>query len=210
MSEQIPLQPGMKAPDFTMQSLGPDMDFHTVKLSDYKGKWLVLFSYPLDFTFVCPTELVELNNNFDKFNKLKCSIIGFSTDSVYVHNAWAMTDRKDGGIGMLKYPLASDLTHAVAEKYGFYLEDECHCLRGTALINPDGIVLHITKNHPDVGRNIQDMLEIIDAAQKLSEKQVNCTSLQTQNAEPLPSKDRELSKVENADKGAKSTCCSLL
>lgn len=209
-AEQTVLQVGMKAPDFSFQALMPNLDFRTVKLADFKGRWLVLFSYPLDFTFVCPTELVELNKNFDRFNNLKCSIIGFSTDSVYVHNAWASTDPKEGGIGNLKYPLGSDLTHKVASSYGFYLEEQCHCLRGTALINPQGYIMHITKNHPDVGRNIEDMLEIIDSCQKLSEKEQACVNVGAKYLKEDPVKSKDLAESSNADKGAKSACCQLL
>ncbi|OHS95992.1 thioredoxin peroxidase [Tritrichomonas foetus] len=162
MSEQGPtLIAGMKCPDFKGQAVFPSLEFKDVELSQFKGHWLVLFTYPLDFTFVCPTEIIQFSKEIEKFKALDCSVIGISTDSVYAHNAWMNVSRKEGGIGIVQYPIIGDLGGVISKKLGFYMEDAGHDLRGTVLVDPDGYVRHVTMNHPDVGRNINEILRLI-------------------------------------------------
>ena len=155
---------GQQAPDFELEGV-LNGDFKKYKLADYKGKWLVLFSYPLDFTFVCPTEIIEFSNKLEEFKKLGAEILGLSVDSVFTHLAWQNTPRKEGGLGEIHYPLLSDLTHAVSEAYGFYMKSEGHTLRGTVIIDPEGIVRHVQMNHPDVGRNVTEIIRLVKAYQ---------------------------------------------
>ncbi|EAY14703.1 tryparedoxin peroxidase, putative [Trichomonas vaginalis G3] len=156
---------GNKAPSFKAEAVFPDTDFKKVSLDSYKGKWLVLFAWPLDFTFVCPTEIIEFSNKFEEFKKLGCEVIGMSVDSNFTHLAWINTPRKDGGIGSLQYPIIGDLGAKISKAYGFYMEEAGHDLRGTVIIDPQGIVRHIQMNHPDVGRNVDEIIRLVKAYQ---------------------------------------------
>src|SRR5579883_1324587 len=108
MTQEGCLRVGQSAPDFTATAV-VDQEFKTVKLSDYRGKYVVLFFYPLDFTFVCPTELVAFSDQLEEFTRRGCEVIGVSVDSKYTHLAWVNTPRKQGGLGQIKYPIVSDL-----------------------------------------------------------------------------------------------------
>jgi peroxiredoxin (alkyl hydroperoxide reductase subunit C) len=156
---------GQPAPDFSGQAVLPNLEFAPITLSQFKGKWLVLFSYPLDFTFVCPTEIIAFSDAKDKFAKIGAEIVGISTDSVFSHLAWIGTDRKEGGIGSIKYPLIGDLGAKISKLFGFYMDPAGHDLRGTAIIDPDGIVQHLAYNQPDVGRNIEEVLRLVKGYQ---------------------------------------------
>ncbi|EAY01083.1 thioredoxin peroxidase [Trichomonas vaginalis G3] len=156
---------GKPAPAFKSTAVFPDTDFKEVSLEQYKGKWLVLFSYPLDFTFVCPTEIIEFSNKYEEFKKIGCEVLGLSVDSVFTHLAWINTPRKEGGLGEIKYPLIGDLGGKIAKDYGFYMCEAGHTLRGTAIIDPEGIIRHVQMNHPDVGRNVDEILRLVKAYQ---------------------------------------------
>jgi peroxiredoxin (alkyl hydroperoxide reductase subunit C) len=156
---------GQPAPDFTGQAVFPSLEFEPVALSQFKGKWLVLFSSPLDFTFVCPTEIIAFSEAYDRFTAIGAEIVGISTDSVYSHLAWIGTDRKEGGLGSIKYPLIGDLGAKISKLYGFYMCPAGHNLRGTAIIDPDGVVQHLSYNQPDVGRNIEEVLRLVKGYQ---------------------------------------------
>lgn len=157
---------GKQAPDFTMEAVtGDGKEFKQVSLSDYKGKWLVLFFYPLDFTFVCPTEITALSDSADIFNDLDTEILGVSTDSVYSHRAWINTPRDQNGLGELKFPLAADLTHKVARDYGVLIEEEGVALRGLFIIDPEGELKYQVVNHNDVGRSVDETLRVLQALQ---------------------------------------------
>src|SRR5580692_9494537 len=134
------VQVGQKAPDFQGQALLPNGEFKEVKLSDYKGKWVVLFFYPLDFTFVCPTEIKAFSDKYEEFKKAGAEVLAISTDSVYSHRAWITTPEEKGGLGQIKFPLASDITKDVSRDYGVLLEDKGIALRGLFIINPDGVL----------------------------------------------------------------------
>ncbi|HUC93689.1 MAG TPA: peroxiredoxin [Paenibacillus sp.] len=157
---------GRPAPDFTMETaLGNGKDFGNASLSDYKGKWLVLFFYPLDFTFVCPTEITALSLAADEFKKLNTEILGVSTDSKHSHRAWINTPVSDNGLGELNFPLAADLTKKVASDYGVLIEEEGIALRGLFIIDPEGELKYQVVNHNDVGRSVDETLRVLQALQ---------------------------------------------
>jgi peroxiredoxin (alkyl hydroperoxide reductase subunit C) len=157
---------GKKAPDFTMETaLGNGEDFGKVSLSDYRGKWLVLFWYPLDFTFVCPTEITALSDAQEIFADLDTEILGVSTDSKFSHRAWINTPRDANGLGKLNFPLAADLTHSVTRDYGILIEDEGIALRGLFIIDPEGELKYQVVNHNDVGRSVDETLRVLQALQ---------------------------------------------
>ena len=151
-----------KAPDFTADAY-VNGEFKKVSLSDYKGKKVVLFFYPLDFTFVCPTEILAFTDRLDEFKKRNTEVIGVSVDSHFTHHAWAQVDRKDGGIKGVNYPLVADLSKNISRSYAVLLEDAGIALRGLFIINKDGILKHATINHLDLGRNIDEVLRLLDA-----------------------------------------------
>ncbi|MFD1953534.1 peroxiredoxin [Paenibacillus thailandensis] len=157
---------GRPAPDFTMETAtGDGKGFGTVSLSDYRGKWLVLFFYPLDFTFVCPTEITALSLAAEEFKKLNTEILGVSVDSKHSHRAWINTPVADNGLGTLNFPLAADLTKKVASDYGVLIEEEGVALRGLFIIDPQGEIKYQVVNHNDVGRSVDETLRVLQALQ---------------------------------------------
>ncbi|MEN9207752.1 MAG: peroxiredoxin [Gloeomargarita sp. GMQP_bins_120] len=158
------LQVGQMAPDFEATAV-VDMEFKTIRLSDYRGKkYVVLFFYPLDFTFVCPTELTSLSDRYDDFAKLDTEILGVSVDSQFTHLAWIQTDRKDGGVGELRYPLVADLKKTISQAYNV-LTPEGVALRGLFIIDKQGIIQHATINNLAFGRNVDEILRTLQAIQ---------------------------------------------
>ena len=151
-----------KAPDFASDAY-VNGEFKKVSLADYKGKKVVLFFYPLDFTFVCPTEILAFVDRIEDFKKRNTEVLGVSVDSQFTHHAWAQVDRKDGGIKGVNYPLVADLSKNIARSYGVLLEDAGIALRGLFIINKDGILKHATINHLDLGRNVDEVLRVLDA-----------------------------------------------
>jgi peroxiredoxin (alkyl hydroperoxide reductase subunit C) len=149
------------APDFSGEAY-LNGEFKKISLSDFKGKKVVLFFYPLDFTFVCPTEIVAFTDKIEEFRKRNTEVVGVSVDSKFTHKAWAETERKDGGIKGVNYPLLSDINKKVAADYGVLLPDGI-ALRGLFIINKDGILKHATINHLDLGRNVEEVLRLLDA-----------------------------------------------
>lgn len=157
---------GKPAPDFTMETaLGDGKEFGNVSLSDYRGKWLVFFFYPLDFTFVCPTEITALSDAADIFDDLDAEILGVSTDSKFSHRAWINTPRDENGLGALNFPLASDITKKVAADYGVLIEDEGVALRGLFIIDPEGELKYQVVNHNDIGRSVDETVRVLQALQ---------------------------------------------
>jgi peroxiredoxin (alkyl hydroperoxide reductase subunit C) len=158
-----------EAPDFTATAVMPDNTFkNDFKLSDYRGKYVVLFFYPLDFTFVCPSEIIAFDKQLAEFEKRNVQVIGVSTDSHFSHWAWKNTPVNDGGIGNIQYPLVADFQKIISQDYGLLLEGGM-ALRGTFLIDKDGLVQHATVNNLGLGRNIDEMLRLVDALQHLEE-----------------------------------------
>jgi peroxiredoxin 2/4 len=157
---------GQKAPDFKMLSTkNLETLKETVSLEDYRGKWLILFFYPLDFTFVCPTEITAFNDRAEEFFDLGAEILGVSVDSVYSHRAWIKTPREQNGLGDLKFPLASDITKEVSRAYDVLLEDEGVALRGLFIIDPEGVLKYQVVHHNNIGRSVDETLRVLEALQ---------------------------------------------
>ena len=152
------------APDFKAQAVMPDGSFKEIQLSDYKGKYVILFFYPLDFTFVCPTEIIAFSTQIDDFKKRNTEVLGVSVDSHFSHLAWRNTDRKVGGLGQIDYALVADLDKKISEDYGVLAEGGI-AFRGLFLIDKDGIVQHSLVNNLPLGRNIDEAVRMVDALQ---------------------------------------------
>ncbi len=158
---------GREAPDFTASAVlgdGTIVDNFNLK-STLEGKYGVLFFYPLDFTFVCPSELIAFDHRLEEFHSRNVVVIGCSVDSQFSHNAWRNTAIKDGGIGPVNYPLVADLTHQICKAYDVETPDGKVAYRGSFLIDRAGIVRHQVVNENSLGRNIDEMLRLIDALQ---------------------------------------------
>jgi len=154
-----------KAPDFTATAVMPDGSFdEKFQLSDLKGRYVLLFFYPNDFTFVCPSEILAFDKRLDEFKSRNCEVIGISVDSQYTHWAWRNTPVEKGGIGNIRYPLVSDLTKKISRDYGVLI-DEAVALRGLFIMDRDLIVRHILINDLPIGRSVDEALRIIDAIQ---------------------------------------------
>lgn len=153
-----------EAPDFTAQAVMPDNTFAELKLSSYRGKYVVLFFYPLDFTFVCPSEIIAFDHALARFREKNAEVIGVSVDSHFTHLAWKNTPREKGGIGNVQYPIVSDLTKEIARSYGILLNDSV-ALRGLFLIDKEGIIRHALINDLPLGRNVDEALRVLDALQ---------------------------------------------
>jgi len=153
------------APDFVGTAVVKG-DFQDIKLSDYKGKYVVLFFYPLDFTFVCPTEIIAFSEKVSEFEALNTQVIGVSTDSHFSHLAWINTPRKQGGLGGdLGYPLLSDFNKTISSKYNVLLQDSGIALRGLFIIDKEGILRQFCVNDLPVGRSVEETLRLIKAFQ---------------------------------------------
>jgi alkyl hydroperoxide reductase subunit AhpC len=152
------------APNFKAQAVMPDGSFKEIQLSDYKGKYIILFFYPLDFTFVCPTEIIAFSTQINDFKKRNTEVLGVSVDSHFSHLAWRNTDRKVGGLGQIDYALVADLDKKISEDYGVLAEGGI-AFRGLFLIDKDGIVQHSLVNNLPLGRNINEAVRMVDALQ---------------------------------------------
>jgi peroxiredoxin (alkyl hydroperoxide reductase subunit C) len=153
-----------EAPDFTAEAVMPDNSFGQIKLSSFRGRYVVLFFYPLDFTFVCPSEILAFNKRLEDFKKKNCEVIGVSVDSKFTHLAWKNTPLDNGGIGNIQYPLVQDLNKAIAKSYGI-LFNEAVALRGLFLIDTKGIIRHAVINDLPLGRSVSEALRMVDALQ---------------------------------------------
>ncbi len=156
------------APDFTAKAVMPDDSFQEISLSDYRGTYVVLFFYPLDFTFVCPTEIIAFDKKLEEFRKRNCEVIGVSVDSEYSHWAWKNTPRDKGGIGNIQYPLVADIKKSISRDYGV-LFDDAVALRGLFLIDREGVVRHEVVNDLGLGRSVSEALRVLEALQHLEE-----------------------------------------
>lgn len=157
------LQVGEPAPEFTATSVY-DQEFHSVRLADYLGRYVVLFFYPLDFTFVCPTEITSFSDSYHRFSEINTEVLGVSVDSEYAHLAWLQTDRDNGGLGDLNYPLISDLTKSISSSYNV-LTNKGIALRGLFIIDKEGILQHSVINNLDFGRSVHETLRTLQAIQ---------------------------------------------
>ncbi|NEP05731.1 MAG: peroxiredoxin [Okeania sp. SIO2G4] len=193
MTEEC-LRVGQEAPDFTATGV-VDQEFETIKLSDYRGKYIVLFFYPLDFTFVCPTEITAFSDRYKEFESLNTEILGVSVDSEFSHLAWIQTDRKSGGVGDLNYPLLSDIKKEISSAYNVLDPEAGIALRGLFIIDREGTIQHATINNLAFGRNVDETLRTLQAIQYV---QANPDEVcpagwkpgdQTMNPDPIKSKE---------------------
>jgi alkyl hydroperoxide reductase subunit AhpC len=149
---------GQDAPEFALQGVVGDK-CKDISLRDYKGKWVVLFFYPLDFTFICPTEITEFSKRDGDFKKLNAQVLGASIDSVFSHKAWLKE------LGNLNYPLLSDITKEVSRRYNVLLEEKGISLRGTFIIDPDGKLRYQLVHDLGIGRSVEEILRVLSALQ---------------------------------------------
>ncbi|MGZ3660221.1 MAG: peroxiredoxin [Bdellovibrionota bacterium] len=163
MSEMIRPQVGNKAPDFKGTAV-VNKEFKEISLKDFKGKWLCLFFYPLDFTFVCPTEITAFSDRVEEFKKLGCEVVGASIDSQFSHLAWINTPRAQGGLGDIKYPLLADVNKDAARSYQV-LNDGGVALRDLFLISPEGNLEYQVVHNLGVGRSVDETLRVLEAFQ---------------------------------------------
>ena len=188
------LRVGQPAPDFTATAV-VDQEFKTIKLSDYRGQYVVLFFYPLDFTFVCPTEITAFSDRYNEFKTLNTEVLGVSVDSEFSHLAWIQTERKAGGLGDLAYPLVSDIKKEISSVYNVLEPEAGVALRGLFLIDKDGTVQHATINNLSFGRSVDETLRTLQAVQHVqSHPDEVCPAGwtpgdQTMNPDPVKSKE---------------------
>jgi len=153
-----------EAPDFTADAVMPDNSFSKITLSSYRGKYVILFFYPLDFTFVCPSEILAFNKAVKRFDAKGAVILGVSVDSQYSHFAWRQTPVNKGGIGEISFPLIADLDKKIARAYDVLLNDAV-ALRGLFLIDTKGVVRHQVVNDLPIGRNVEEAIRTLEALQ---------------------------------------------
>ena len=188
------LRVGQTAPDFTATAV-IDQEFKTINLSDYRGKYTVLFFYPLDFTFVCPTEITAFSDRHSEFKALNTEILGVSVDSQFSHLAWIQSDRKSGGLGDLNYPLVADLKKTISEAYNVLDPEEGIALRGLFIIDKDGVIQHSTINNLSFGRSVDETLRVLQAIQHVQTHPDEVCPAgwqpgdKTMNPDPVKSKD---------------------
>lgn len=163
---KMSIQVQSPAPDFKATAVMPDKQFKEISLADYKGKWLVLFFYPLDYTFVCPTEITAFSDRIDDFKKLGAEVVGSSVDSHFTHLSWIETPRSKGGLGDLTYPLIADLTKQVGDDYGVLLPGGI-TLRGLFIIDPKGNLSYQVVHDLGIGRSVDEVLRVLAAIQSV-------------------------------------------
>ena len=195
---------GRAAPDFTAPAVlgdGSIVDEYNF-LSATEGKYRVVFFYPLDFTFVCPSELIAFDHRLEEFSKRNVEVVGVSIDSHFTHNAWRNTPINEGGIGPVKYPLVADMTHSICKDYDVELPDGSVAFRGSFLIDKEGIVRHQVVNDLPLGRNIDEMLRMIDALQFTEEHGEVCPAGWNQGDKGMDASPDGVAKylAEEADK----------
>ena len=157
---------GQPAPDFNMPSTkNIDTLKENVKLADYKGKWLILLFYPLDFTFVCPTELIHFSDRLEEFHGVGAEVVGVSTDSVHSHRAWLKTPKDKNGIEGVKYPIASDVGGKLSKAYNILVEEANIALRGLFIINPEGVLQYSVIHDLNIGRSVDETLRVLQGLQ---------------------------------------------
>jgi peroxiredoxin (alkyl hydroperoxide reductase subunit C) len=157
---------GQPAPDFNLPSTkNMETLAENISLADYKGKWLIMLFYPLDFTFVCPTELTAFSDRLEEINGVGAEVVGVSTDSVHSHRAWIKTPREENGIEGLQYPLLSDVGGRLAAKYNILVEDANIALRGLFIINPEGVLQYAVVHDLNIGRSVDETLRVLQGLQ---------------------------------------------
>ena len=193
-----------QAPDFTCAAvLGNGEIVNNFNFKKHiNGKAAVLFFYPLDFTFVCPSELIAFDHRYEEFEVLRVEVVGVSIDSEFTHNAWRNTPTENGGIGAVKYALAADVKHEIAKAYGIEHPEEGVALRGSFLIDKNGVVRHQVVNDLPLGRNIDEMLRMVDALQFHEEHGEVCPAQWEKGKEGMKDNPEGVAKYlkQNADK----------
>ncbi|MBL8021242.1 MAG: peroxiredoxin [Leptospirales bacterium] len=187
------LQIGQRAPDFQVEAL-VNGQFKKIRLTDFRGSYVVLFFYPLDFTFVCPTEIIAFSDAEPEFKKRNAQVLGVSVDSVYSHLAWTNLPRNEGGIGKIAYPLLADITKSMAESYNVLLKDEGVALRGLFIIDPEGNLRVQVVHDNAIGRSTDEALRLLDALEFNREHGEVCPANwkkgdRTMKADPEKSRD---------------------
>lgn len=188
------LRVGQAAPEFTATAV-IDQEFKTIKLSDYRGEYVILFFYPLDFTFVCPTEIVAFSDRIAEFTDLNTSILGISVDSEFAHLAWIQTERKLGGVGEIAYPLVSDLKKEISMAYNVLDPEAGVSLRGLFIIDREGIVQYSTVNNLSFGRSIDETLRTLKAIQYVQSHPEEVCPVDWQEGDKTMVSDTQKSKV---------------
>ncbi|MEX0819975.1 MAG: peroxiredoxin [Pirellulaceae bacterium] len=186
------------APEFTAQAVMSDGSFQEISLSDYRGKYVVLFFYPLDFTFVCPTEIIAFSERAAEFERLGVQLLGASVDSHFSHLAWRNTPRTEGGLGQIDYPLVADLNKEISRAYDVLLEAGIS-LRGLFLIDKEGVVRHQVINDLPLGRSVDEALRIVQALQYFEENGEVCPANWKEGArtiKPSPDASKEFFSAE--------------
>ena len=181
-----------QAPQFTADAVVGG-DFKKISLADYKGKWVYLFFYPFDFTFVCPTEIIAFSEANEKFSKIGAQVLGCSIDSKFVHLRWIETPRTQGGLGGINFPLVADVNKEIARAYDVLL-DGGMALRGSFIIDPKGVIRHATINDLPVGRSVEEAIRLVEAFQYTDKHGEVCPAGWTQGADtikPDPSGSKE-------------------
>lgn len=188
------LRVGHVAPDFIATAV-VNQQFKTIKLSDFRGQYVILFFYPLDFTFVCPTEVTAFSDRYSEFSDLGCEVLGVSVDSEFSHLAWIQTERKLGGVGDLNYPLVSDLKKEISTAYNILDPDAGVALRGLFIVDQDGVIQHATVNNLSFGRSVDETLRVLQAVQHVQSHPEEVCPVgwqpgeQTMIPDPVKSKD---------------------
>ncbi len=188
------------APDFKAQAVMPDGSFRELTMSEYKGKYVVLFFYPLDFTFVCPTEIIAFSDSIAQFKERGVEVLGASIDSHFSHLAWRNTPRSEGGIGDIQYPLIADLNKSIAHDYDVLLPGGI-ALRGLFLIDQEGIVRHQVINDLPLGRSVDEALRMVDALQYFEKNGEVCPANWKPGEltiKPTPDDSKEYFEASNA------------
>lgn len=188
------------APDFKAQAVMPDGSFRELTLSEFKGKYVILFFYPLDFTFVCPTEIIAFSDSIAEFKERGVEVLGASIDSHFSHLAWRNTPRSEGGIGDIQYPLVADLNKSIAQDYDVLLPGGI-ALRGLFLIDQEGIVRHQVINDLPLGRSVDEALRMVDALQYFEKNGEVCPANWKpggRTIKPTPDDSKEYFAASNA------------
>lgn len=199
----MPTHVQQAAPTFKAQAVMPDNSFKQINLEDYKGKYVLLFFYPLDFTFVCPTEIIAFSDRAEEFEKLNVQILGISVDSQYTHLAWRNTPRTEGGLGHINYPLVADLNKDIARSYDVLLPGGI-ALRGMFLIDKQGIVRHAVVNDLPLGRSVDEALRMVKALQFFETNGEVCPANWKEGArtiKPTVGESKKFFSAEYAGKG---------
>ncbi len=188
------LRVGQPAPDF-MATAVVNGEFKEIKLSDYRSKYVVLFFYPLNFTFVCPTEIIAFSDRADDFTQLNTQVLGVSVDSEFSHLAWTQIDRKQGGVGSVNYPLVSDIKKEISTAYNVLDPEAGVALRGLFIIDKDGNIQHATINNLSFGRSVDETLRTLKAIQYVQSHPGEVCPVDWQEGDKTMVPDPEKSKV---------------